>query len=225
MTQTCYFNKIGFSGKMGSGKTTVALLAAARLESATGNPWRIRAFADALKKLVCATYDVPLSLAYTDIGKKTVPAQAEVTIKTEDLPFPLSSIELAYINSHIRFDMWPYKNTLGQLLQYVGQWFRDIRPDYWVLAFEMSLEPDECIVVEDVRYPNEVEWLHNNFGIVCRVYGPESSRDDSRDEKHQSEIALDSCTNWDFTIDNTIRGVDMNQLHSQLAGKLSKYLQ
>lgn len=212
---------------MGAGKTTLAYLTSARLESVTGLKWRVGAFADALKQLVCTSYGFPLCLAYSSIGKKSVPPAIETTIKTNDLPFPLTTLELAYINSRIRHELWPYRNTVGQLLQYIGQFFRDIKPDYWVQAFETTINVDECVVIEDVRYPNEVQWLQqHNFGVVCRVYGPTTNINDeeTRDTQHASETALDSCTSWDFTIDNSIRTQDMSKLHIDLIEKLSKYL-
>lgn len=219
----CYINKVGISGKMGSGKSTVARLMVARLTNATGIVWKVRGFADSLKCLVCKIYRVPLCLGYTDVGKQTVPPMLKDKITHEILPVPITDIDLEYVNKYLAEEA-VFPHTLGRLFQIVGNVFRQIDPNYWVRAFEASLKPDEYIVIEDLRYPNEAEWIINNFGVVCRVNGPHRICPDGRSQQHISESALDDFTSWDFTIDNTIHGPDMSKLHKDIVEKLAKYI-
>ena len=211
---------LGVSGKMGSGKTTVALLAAARLTNATGVKWQVTGFATALKRLVCATYQVPLCLAYTAAGKATVPYKIDPIISANILPVPLSDAKLKLINGQLRARA-VYNQELGVLLQRVGNLFREVEPDYWVKALEAELTPNEPIVIEDVRFKNELAWIKANKGIVCRVFGPTDAVVlEARDPKHESETALDYFNGWDFVVCNKVHGADMSALHASLAKSL-----
>ena len=223
---TCFFNKLGVSGKMGAGKSTVARLAWARLTSETGLPWTIRAFAGPLKSMVCAIYGIPLSLAYTEVGKRVIPPAPKDCVTHERLPYPMSDAGLRFVNRCIAEQIAHTPYPLGVLLQIVGSIFRRIDPDYWVKAFEASLEPNSYVIIEDVRFPNEVDWIRANFGVVCRVDGVPLplKKKDGRSELHASETALDDFKDWDFVLDNTKHEEDMSRLHGDLAANLKKYI-
>lgn len=65
--------------------------------------------------------------------------------------------------------------TLGvtprRLMQTLGtEWGRQIiDEDVWVKALDMHIQaqpPWQCFVVPDVRFPNEVQWIRDNGGIL-----------------------------------------------------------
>lgn len=103
------------------------------------------------------------------------------------------------------------------ILQSIGQSERDRDPDYWITQYwrwatELPGFPNVNLLVDDVRYPNEVEFLGRKGFRVGYVYAPKPVRMVRllrRDgaipwdtTSHESETALDSFTDWDFTIHN-----------------------
>lgn len=67
------------------------------------------------------------------------------------------------------------KNESGrQLLQGIGQLGRDYRPDIWLekLKRKVAIMPDlVAVLIGDVRYLNEVEWIIDQGGIVVLMEG------------------------------------------------------
>jgi len=98
-----------------------------------------------------------------------------------------------------------------ELLQKIGKGMRAIDTDIWVKKLERILASligygiDTPIIIDDVRYPNEVEMLKKfGFKIVYIDVGPEIRREragnpDWWDEavKHESETQV---LDWDETI-------------------------
>lgn len=88
-------------------------------------------------------------------------------------------------------------------LQTVGtEAFRqNVSADVWVRSLEKRfLSHSSCVIVTDVRFPNEAEMIQKHKGFVIKC-----ERDVPFDEKkdcHPSETALDGFDKWDFEIDN-----------------------
>lgn len=103
------------------------------------------------------------------------------------------------------------------ILQSIGQGERDRDPDYWITQYwnwATSLPgfPNVNLLVDDVRYPNEVEFLRGKGFRVGYVYAPKPvrmvrllRRDGAipwETVAHESETALDNFTDWSFDIHN-----------------------
>ena len=89
--------------------------------------------------------------------------------------------------------------TYRQILQLWGTEYRRRQdPDYWVKRLEEKLQGLKKVVIDDVRFPNEVEMIHRLGGRVIRIDrpGPDEST-------HASEIILDTFDGWDGVIENT----------------------
>jgi len=69
-------------------------------------------------------------------------------------------------------------------MQTIGtEWGRNmIHPDIWVRAWEQSLPEDADVVVDDVRFPNEVAAIRRLGGDVIRI-----CRDGHEPGEHISE--------------------------------------
>lgn len=96
--------------------------------------------------------------------------------------------------------------TFRQLLQLFGTEYRRRQdPDYWVKRLEEKLHGLEKVVIDDVRFPNEVEMIHRLGGRVIRIDRPGPA-----ESTHASEIELDSFDGWDDVIvnDGTLRELD-----------------
>lgn len=89
-----------------------------------------------------------------------------------------------------------------RLMQRVGEFGRSIRPDCWVNAWQGAVMAQWAesgvapVIVADVRYPNEVEAIRRQGGIVFRLTRA------PLDDTHSSETALDHYRDWDAVIDN-----------------------
>lgn len=96
--------------------------------------------------------------------------------------------------------------TFRQILQLWGTEYRRRQdPDYWVKRLEEKLHGLEKVVIDDVRFPNEVEMIHRLGGRVIRIDRPGPA-----ESTHASEIELDSFDGWDDVIvnDGTLRELD-----------------
>ncbi|WP_052732552.1 nucleoside/nucleotide kinase family protein [Hymenobacter terrenus] len=98
-----------------------------------------------------------------------------------------------------------FQRTRGEMLQQVGQALRAWEPLVWVEAFLARLPHDACVLVPDVRFPNEANPIRARGGIMLRVEGdPLGQRGDgTRDDDHPSETALDDYPHFTATIHNT----------------------
>lgn len=170
---------LGVSGKIGSGKTT---LCEAVVHHYGDDRVLVRNFADRLKEEVALHVGVDVDDCYTHDGKN------------QQLPH--------------------YNMTLGSLLQVWGTKIREIHADAWVLAVDAYVREylhtsycdETLIVIGDVRFPNEVDWIRASGGHVIRLVGdPAGVRAAStRNVHHASETALDALDGTDafaLTID------------------------
>ena len=87
------------------------------------------------------------------------------------------------------------------LLQWWGTEYRRAKdPDYWVKRLARTLEehaPDVALIT-DVRFRNEVDFIHKQGGYVvkCERLGAP----DVQVHEHPSEAVLDTYTGWDYHI-------------------------
>lgn len=161
---------IGFSGRRGSGKDTVARLFQ---QLQPERHWQIRSVGEPIKA-VCA-----------------VLAGEEVT---------------PYYSQRGKAELLPaFGRTRGEMLQQVGLALRLWEPDIWVQAFFSQLPAEQCILIPDVRFPNEANLIRQRGGLMVRVDGdPLQQRGDgTRDDEHPSETALDTYPHFDFVMHNT----------------------
>jgi energy-coupling factor transporter ATP-binding protein EcfA2 len=95
----------------------------------------------------------------------------------------------------------------GRLLQLIGtDWGRETKgPNIWVDAMRHKLGGEQeatHIIIDDTRFPNEVEMLESFGATIVRLDAPASARkprtDSWREGYHESEVALD-----DFTFEHT----------------------
>lgn len=107
--------------------------------------------------------------------------------------------------------------TMREVLQEIGHGERERNPSYWIERYwewakQLPDFPFVNLIVDDVRYPNEVEFLWSKGFRVGYIYVPKPIRTVRllrRDGAvpygrfdHESEIALDDFEGWDFTINN-----------------------
>jgi hypothetical protein len=115
-----------------------------------------------------------------------------------------------------------FRRTRGEMLQQVGQALRAWEPTVWVDAFFARLPPDACVLVPDVRFPNEADPIRARGGLMLRIEGdPLHQRGDgTRDDNHPSEIALDDYPGFDFVVHNTGSFADLERQVQELLKQL-----
>ena len=87
------------------------------------------------------------------------------------------------------------------LLQWWGTDYRRAKdPDYWVKKLRKTLEEHkpEVALISDVRFQNEVDFIHSLGGYVVKCI--RKGIPDVAVHEHPSEAELDGYKGWDFTI-------------------------
>jgi len=161
---------IGLSGKIGSGKTTLAQhlqnLMARDHAFGEGVPV-LRAFGDPLKQECSEYFGFPLEWCYTTEGKALVigvPGSSETT-------------------------------TVREAMQWYGTDYRRAEDrDYWIKAFDRYVAQDlrmgNNIIVHDCRFENEAGWVLDRHGIMLRLEPFEGWKPGPFAD-HASETSLD----------------------------------
>lgn len=153
---------IAFSGRKQSGKSTSSDYIH-NIMSGKGISSKIYSFADPLKQDICMNM---LGLTYaqcygTDEDKNTL-----TSIKWSDIP----GYEETWI-SRKDYDNSGYM-TARQVMEVVGtNIFRKIKNSVWVDATinKINNEKPDIAIITDCRFPNEVNSILNNDGIVIRL--------------------------------------------------------
>jgi hypothetical protein len=107
-----------------------------------------------------------------------------------------------------------------RLLQVIGtEGVRDhIGEMSWVNACALKIERDapERVVVTDVRFPNEADWVHDQGGTlvkIVRVNGDGSPFDNGVPSEHASEANVDK-----MPVDATLFASTLDELEAQVDG-------
>lgn len=72
---------------------------------------------------------------------------------------------------------------------------RSTDPDYWVKQLFLRIAPiaDKRIMITDVRYPNEVAWIHKHGGLVIGIDRPgyQAANDEERNSISDINVKFD----------------------------------
>ncbi len=117
--------------------------------------------------------------------------------------------------------------TVGVLLQELGtEVGRCVNKDAWVLSlFEYYDKEVSYWIIDDVRFPNEVDHIKKMGGCVIRLVGDPGNvrKNSTRNLNHISETALDDYTEFDVVINteefmNDSKGI-LNTINTVLLAK------
>lgn len=86
----------------------------------------------------------------------------------------------------------PFGKQVGLLQWYGTEYRRAQNQDYWVERFDDAVEsnPADFVLVTDVRFKNEADYILNNRGLVVKV-SRTGYVDPTRSSTHASECELD----------------------------------
>lgn len=158
---------IGLSGKKRAGKDTIA----DRLVTRHG--FQRVAFADSLRDAALSLD--PLILTGAEVG--------------------LMPLRLTQVVGNLGWERAKSVPEVRRTLQRLGVAIRELDTGFWVHAaartIEAALGEGRPVVVTDVRFPNEAEYIRHKGGVLVRVERPGLHPVDT----HESETALDE---WEF---------------------------
>ena len=105
-----------------------------------------------------------------------------------------------------------------------GQIKRNIKPDYWIrkLATTYNRVCAEDIVITDVRYKNEIDWIHQMNGIVIMIARPGVGPANDEEKRSFGEILAGDKTGIDYTIVNDGSLADLKLKTKALMNKFLK---
>jgi len=163
---------VGLTGYAGSGKDLVGALLAMR-------GYKRIAFADAVRMEV-----------------------SRLLLHGGNIPAQLSADSRTALSGGMDFeDVWikPTNPMMRKILQEWGTEFRRTEnPDYWICIVDDQVKAlgDRPVVITDVRFGNECDWIRHRGGVVLRVRRGDPAN------SHFSERSVDTL-NVDAEIDNT----------------------
>lgn len=164
---------IGISGKIGSGKSTLAKI----LVEALGPGWLRMSLGDELKKEAAELFGFDIRLAYTPDGKNSVLVNIDTFI------------------GGIQPSM-----TIREILQY---WGTDVRrkedPNYWVKKLAAAIPAGKNVVVDDIRFRTEAEFILGMGGKLFRLDRYPGYQPPAAGSEHQSETELDEYSGFHQT--------------------------
>ena len=179
---------VGISGKARSGKDTFAEMLAAELNKGAYPPFVMMAFANELKLKCQKAFDLTYEQLWGD--DKEVPDERYFKPETvSNCGLGQSSLP----NRH-----W----TAREIMQDFGAFYRTIDRQFWIKNLFRVAEEKEYtnVIVTDVRYRNEADYILKNGGFVVRV--ERENKDDVHNMSHPSEVELDDYGRFDFTVQN-----------------------
>lgn len=159
---------VGISGFIGSGKTTIS-------DYLCNNyGFTNYSFAEPLKKGVKEMFGFTDDQMYTQKGKETVDKFWGISPRRA----------LQYIGTEVMRD------SIDNLIPGIGEAF-------WIQSFIKTYDKTKKIVIDDVRFVNEINIIKKLGGVVYKV-----KRESSIVIEHKSESTLSKYELYDGTFDN-----------------------
>ena len=180
---------IGISGKARSGKDTFAEMLATELNGVSYPPYVMMAFANELKLRCQAAFDLTWEQLWGEDKeladkryRKPMQYHGGVRSDRDELPSPY----------------W----TAREIMQNYGAFYRTIDSQFWIKnLFKVAEEKEYTnVIVTDVRYTNEANYIIDHDGYVIRV--DRETKDSVHNEEHPSEVELDDYKRFDFSVMN-----------------------
>lgn len=191
---------IGFAGKAASGKTTAARYLMELQDNIVILPMAVVLRQEVENFIRQVGAEDKVSLVYGDQDDKV-----RVFYVDEKKALQLCPVWTGFVTMNQDIQDRPGQTavTVRRILQWWGTEYRRAQdPDYWTKAWEKKLQEYDLsqthIIVDDVRFVNELEVIKNNGGRFVRIIRPGFNGANN----HSSENSLDDYDAWDLVIDN-----------------------
>lgn len=84
------------------------------------------------------------------------------------------------------------KERLRPLLVEYGRAMRGVAPDYWIRRLERDyVRGGQAVVITDVRYENEAEWVRSRGGVVIEIARPGTGPANAEEEHSMQSFKAD----------------------------------
>lgn len=152
---------VGFSGRKGSGKSFIKDMLVEGITSATKYEVLETAFAADIKKAMISIFGEEIARYVYDPDLK-------------ESPIP-----------------WLYNVTARSLMQKFGTEFirENVSESFWIDNLQRKIDKSDAnlVILDDLRFQNEAEFIRRNNGIIVRVVG----LNDATEISHASEALFD----------------------------------
>ncbi|MEO5367576.1 MAG: hypothetical protein H7831_14720 [Magnetococcus sp. WYHC-3] len=192
---------IGIGGKKEVGKDTSAKILVEKYG------FRRFAFADPLKEIVAEAFDLSIYDLHDPVMKETKFFQpfvvdegyADRLVEQLKIHHPITDKQSVKIKQSIIGQVF---NNRRQILQYVGTDLvrTNVSDSFWVDVFHNQIKHIERIVITDMRFPNEREFVRNVLKGKLLLLRRDSKKESG---KHASENSLGNDSEYDAVIENT----------------------
>lgn len=199
---------VGFGGKLGSGKT---YLADALVDYINNNSSVVavrRSFGDGLRDTAELKVGIPIREMKHNFDKVPFDTIFECMVKLQAHCIEMGfKYDIDYISDRLSL-CGSYNDVYRFVLQYVGTELYRIQksPDYWCDLLGNSLDQDVITVIDDIRFPNELNIVKNNgvslYSILMNSGPPDVC--DSQVERHASETSV-GADQFEVIYWNTLR--------------------
>lgn len=115
-----------------------------------------------------------------------------------------------------------YDWTPREFLINFGQFMRYHDPEYWLKYSDVDQDTKGKIVIDDVRFPNEVDYLKSLGAKIIRINRFENLNIYGKDLNDPSETSLDDYKGFDYVIESS-RNIKKTDLYDQMATVLKEF--
>ena len=162
INQNINYNIVGFCGKMGSGKSTIA-------DIFVKHDYIKLSFADPLKKMICELFSIDKEFLQKNkmIEKEYILHDIDLKFMSDQTNIPLEFIieEMSKINNTF--------TSIRHALQYIGtDIIRKHNPDWHVNKVYDMILPNHKYIIDDCRFKNEVEMIKKLNGTIWYIVRP-----------------------------------------------------
>lgn len=194
---------ISVSGKIGSGKDTVANI----IQSLDFNTkWEVKKWAGKLKEVATLITGIPMEnwerqdFKQTNLGPEWGMTVRDLLQKLGTDAMRNGLHQNVWVNA-LMSDYLATTITIG-----INEW------DFW----EMDVMPNW--IITDTRFPNEVEAVKQKDGLLIKVI---RDSDNTVGTRHISETALDDYNDWDYVINNNGSVLELREQIKEILRKES----
>jgi len=180
---------ISISGKIGSGKDTVASII---MELANDRQWEVKKWAGKLKEVASLLTGIPKEKFEDQEFKKTnLGSEWNINSNPMTVRDLLQLLGTEAMRNGLHTDTWvnalmsEYKTDNGVDMKAEGNGDGVVADKFWIIT--------------DTRFPNELAAITRHEGIAIKVVRDSGNQIGTT---HSSETALDHYEDWDYVIDN-----------------------
>jgi hypothetical protein len=133
--------------------------------------------------------------------------------------FPFTSVDFSPSGKEKKYKNYDW--TPREFLIHLGQFARFHDEDYWVKASGLAAATGK-IVIDDVRFPNEVEYLKSVGAKIIRINRFEKLNPYGKNLDDPSETSLDGYKGFDYVVED-VQNIKVSDLYKTMTQALKHF--